>query len=252
MIKVLIGLSDQQLISNIALQITVSAKMCQLSVYHLRIVLFLVTSNSCSYAFAVRILHDQLRRRYYLALLRAMLVTTSATLLLVQVAFAINSELIRADDVAQLALPAMCKPVSRDPYRGLINFTNMVMLPLVFSTNTIWILVPSLFLSNIVAATARIGKGLLNYGVLARLWYSPALDTTLHISGLYFSAYLVWLSTVYIWQLARIAQALGGSKLPDFVEDARESDWGFGQILPLVLLLLPILNAIQTFAGKSL
>lgn len=45
-----------------------------------------------------------------------------------------------------------------------------------------------------------------------------------------------------------ISQAFGKPDVP--LKDSGEKDWSFGQLLPLLLLLLPLVSSIEIFRGK--
>ena len=47
-----------------------------------------------------------------------------------------------------------------------------------------------------------------------------------------------------------LSQAFGSPSVP--LADTREKDWSFGQLLPLLLLLLPLVSAVEIFRGKTL
>jgi hypothetical protein len=169
-VKLLIGLSDQQLITTLALQITVALKMCELTSYHLNIVLYIVTSTICCYSFVVNILQEHLRRRSYLAILRAALVGLSAIILFAQYVF---SQVYRPSHPDGLALPIMChssRHARGNAIEGFATFLMIALLPLSMSILAMKNLRPSLYFLDIPAGAFWVLNRLFDTDVVETAW----------------------------------------------------------------------------------
>lgn len=230
--KYLLGLSDQQLLATLALQLVSVIKLCELSRYHLVILTSMASSGSASYSISVAVLQEEVRRRRALATARAVLTVLSGLIFAAQMAIVI----VGASEV-QSAQAFVCLQRSAFAPQNEVNlvfYGLYIAVPiLLFTTSTVTALVPA-------------------------LWpFGDETSDVLHSvnepkEGFSLTILLTWVaSSVSIWKLCNIAQALGGSTELKLVEGTRETDWTFGQILPVVMLLSPVTAAIQALLGRS-
>jgi hypothetical protein len=191
----------------------------------------MASSGYASYSISVAVLQEEVRRRRALAIARAILAVLSGLLFAVQVAIVI----VGASEVQSAHAFCLQRSGSLPHYWvGLLIYELFVATYILLVTGSaVTLLVPA-------------------------LWpFGDETSQLLHMmneptEGVSLTILFTWAeSSLSIWKLCDYAKALGGSTELKMMEGTSETDWSFGQILPLVMLLSPVMAAVQALLGMS-
>jgi hypothetical protein len=219
--KLLLSLGDQQIITGIAIQCVGLAKMEFLDPYHFFIVWMLSLLSTSTHLSTLLALVNDFKRDWMLRWLRQILMLVNLVLSSVSGIFVLKSVLKNLKPT----LPIACA----------------------------WVLPSGPAASNaavsVVGTVAVTAGNCIVFGLA--VWF-------LHIENRKWIKYIQSLgycvlvagavgATVRVLQ---ISQAFGHPSVT--LADTQEEDWSFGQILPILLLLLPLLSAVELIRGTPI
>lgn len=228
----LINISDQQLIMSTALQVTMLVKLCNLSTYHLGVITAINGMSLPCYSSAVIAVgfDSKLRRQPKLSLIRAITFIVTISAAIAQLIYFVNSSDLSGTkelDLAPIAWPAICfsrvEPFMPVPIKlAIAGAVSMAIAQFCIST---------------FAALVGIDRNILPSPLRG---FDSRLQILLNTD--------VVLSCITMTFLN--AQAFGSVPSGVIEPGARESDWGFGQVLPLLLLLLPVFGVFSDYKDE--
>lgn len=221
--KNLLAFSDQQLITAIGVQVSAYIKICTISLYHFRIVACLGLLSTVTHFLTLVVLREYFLKRPFLRTLRIVFMVINFILI-------VNTIIIYLGynhSTLSLTSLAMCyyRPHGRAP--------------------ALDVLAPAFFASLGVFVS-------LGWGIFAMI-----MRTMSSVAGFFTVWVMVPVYVVTVLVITPIglsgAQAIvsrSGTTLVPIASGSSEKDWGFGQILPLLLMLLPVLSALEILSGE--
>jgi hypothetical protein len=216
--KLLLSLSDQQVITGIGIQSVGLAKMKTMVPYHFFIIWMLSLLSTATHIGTLLALVNDFKRDWVLRWLRQFFMFVNLVLSVISGIFILMATM---KDLKQ-TLPIACVWV-------------------VSSTGA-----PSNAGISIAGTIAVISGQCIFFGV--GVWYLHIRErrwiTLIQIVGL---LVMVAIGATAAVRVILISQAFGTPSLP--LADTGEKDWSFGQLLPLLLLLLPLVSAVEIMRG---
>jgi hypothetical protein len=217
--KLLLSLSDQQVITGIGIQSVGLAKMRSLVPYHFFIIWMLSLLSTATHIGTLLALVNDFKRDWVLRWLRQFFMFVNLVLSCVSGVFV----LMAAMKDLKPTLPIAC-------------------VWQVSSTGA-----PSNAGISIAGTIAVIAGQCIFFAV--GVWYLHIKErqwvTLIQTVGL---VVLVAIGAGAAIRVVLLSQAFGKPSLP--LADTGEKDWSFGQLLPLLLLLLPLVSAVEIMRGK--
>jgi hypothetical protein len=217
--KLLLSLSDQQVLTGIGIQCVGLAKMKSMVSYHFFIIWMLSLLSTCTHIGTLLALVNDFKRDWVLRWLRQFLIFVNLCLSVVSGVFIL---LATMRDLRS-TLPIAC----------------------------VWEIQSTGAPSNAgisIAGTIAVMAGQVVFFVLA-VWYLHVKERrwlkAVQCVGL---LALTAIGTGAAVRVMLLSQAFGTPSVP--LDDSGEKDWSFGQLLPLLLLLLPLVSAIEIMRGK--
>ena len=219
--KLLLSFSDQQIITGIGIQSVALAKMKSMVPYHFFIVWMLSLLSTATHIGTLLALVNDFKRDWVLRWLRQFFMFVNLALSMVSGIFILES--VMKD--LQPTLPIAC----------------------------VWEVQPHSAASNAgisVTGTIAVMAGNLIFFALG-VWYFHVKDPKwLKIVQIVGLLVLIAIGAGAAIRVMLLSQAFGSPSVK--LADTGEKDWSFGQLLPLLLLLLPLVSAIEIIRGKSL
>jgi hypothetical protein len=216
--KLLLSLSDQQVITGIGIQSVGLAKMKTMVPYHFFIIWMLSLLSTATHIGTLLALVNDFKRDWVLRWLRQFFMFVNLVLSVISGIFILMATM---KDLKQ-TLPIACVWV-------------------VSSTGA-----PSNAGISIAGTIAVISGQCIFFGV--GVWYLHIRErrwiTLIQTVGL---LVMVAIGTTAAVRVILLSQAFGRPSLP--LADTGEKDWSFGQLLPLLLLLLPLVSAVEIMRG---
>lgn len=216
LLSLLIGLADQQAIIAVAILIPPMQDFKAISAYHFNIIASLAWFASVTHAITLSTMTDWMAESMFLLCLRVIIFVAMLTMYLWS---QVNARDYRRNDPlevkgARAACPAYCS--LGDEIDGF------------------WIFI-------------RVGTCFAGFLLVVCKWYSMS-------SKFKFILYIwllmgVFISVMDFINLRQVWQYSALDASPEFMD---EDSWGFGQIVPVILLILPFLAAVQSFVCTSL
>ncbi|PMD57438.1 uncharacterized protein K444DRAFT_632533 [Hyaloscypha bicolor E] len=217
--KLLLSLSDQQVITGIGIQSVGLAKMRTMVPYHFFIIWMLSLLSTATHIGTLLALVNDFKRDWVLRWLRQFFMFVNLVLSVISGIFILMATM---KDLKQ-TLPIACVWV-------------------VSSTGA-----PSNAGISIAGTIAVISGQCIFFGV--GVWYLHIRErrwiTLIQIVGL---LVMVAIGATAAVRVILLSQAFGTPSLP--LSDTGEKDWSFGQLLPLLLLLLPLVSAVEIMRGE--
>jgi hypothetical protein len=218
--KLLLSFSDQQIITGIGIQSVALAKMQSMVPYHFFIVWMLSLLSTATHIGTILALVNDFKRDWVLRWLRQFFMFVNLALSMVSGIFIL--ETVMKD--LQPTLPIAC----------------------------VWDVQPHSAASNagisVVGTIAVMAGNLLFFA--SGVWYfhvsNPKWLKIVQIVGL---LVLIGIGAGAAIRVILLSQAFGTPSVK--LADTSEKDWSFGQLLPLLLLLLPLVSAVEIIRGKS-
>ena len=245
--RFLLGMADQQLITGTACLVVGYIK-CDITVYHFTIVTDLAWFSSCTHLSAIPFISRYLREYSAARFWRVVVMLVMYVLLM-------TSSVLESNDIwyDSLALPARCL---FEATSGSITYPISIFW-LVFNfslttwayATTITPLFPSVFLPlkngwNVLLKRAKLlmkSKGS-KTNKHAKRWIKALTNGDL--LGFYFN--LFWFA-FSLWGV--LDDRDRGEPYMSSSDVGSQSSWGFGQLVPMFLISLPILTAFEIFYG---
>ena len=216
--KLLLSLSDQQIITGIGIQSVGLAKMKTMVPYHFFIIWMLSLLSTATHIGTLLALVNDFKRDWVLRWLRQFFMFVNLVLSVISGIFILMATM---KDLKQ-TLPIACVWV-------------------VSSTGA-----PSNAGISIAGTIAVISGQCIFFGV--GVWYLHIRErrwiTLIQTVGL---LVMVAIGATAAVRVILLSQAFGRPSLP--LADTEEKDWSFGQLLPLLLLLLPLVSAVEIMRG---
>jgi hypothetical protein len=216
--KLLLSLSDQQVITGIGIQSVGLAKMKTMVPYHFFIIWMLSLLSTATHIGTLLALVNDFKRDWVLRWLRQFFMFVNLVLSVISGIFILMATM---KDLKQ-TLPIACVWV-------------------VSSTGA-----PSNAGISIAGTIAVISGQCIFFGV--GVWYLHIRErrwiTLIQTVGL---LVMVAIGATAAVRVILLSQAFGRPSLP--LADTGEKDWSFGQLLPLLLLLLPLVSAVEIMRG---
>ncbi|KAG0650025.1 hypothetical protein D0Z07_3713 [Hyphodiscus hymeniophilus] len=217
--KLLLSFSDQQIITGIGIQCVALAKMESMIPYHFFIVWMLSLLSTATHISSILALVNDFKRDWVLRWLRQFFMFVNLILSMASGIFIL--ETVMKD--LQPTLPIAC----------------------------VWEVEPHSAASNAgvsIAGTIAVMAGQAIFFALG-VWYfhvqNPQWLRIVQISGL---VVLIALGLGATIRVILLSQAFGSPSVK--LKDTAEKDWSFGQLLPLLLLLLPVVSAVEIMRGE--
>jgi len=218
--KLLMSLSDQQLLTGLGIQSVGLAKMHSMVPYHFFIIWMLSLLATATHLATLLALVQDFKRDWVLRWLRQLLMFTSMALSVVMGVFVLKSVMQNLEPT----LPISC--VWDTPSRGAAGnaAVSVAGTIAVIAASAILFIISTWYLHN--RNNQKWLKSIQVVGLLA-----------LTAMGVGAAVRVVLLS-----------QAFGTPNVK--ISDAGEKEWSFGQLLPLLLLLLPVVSSIELYRGE--
>ena len=278
--SVVLGYADQQIATGIAILVAAFIKMHDISVYHLNVAIYLAWMSSNTHISAVSLLQAEFRssgRPKW----RALRIVGMGTIGLMTLAMLIPTtsfyweELANASVPFPAGVPAICFLRSR--YQGGFNgdsvwsFTILAVSliwkgMLLFNTShdflkhkvrrfllriiSSWLdfilsrrrrLRHASYLLTLVKKTALTLMFKIILALYVALWLLLELSESFAISLWMCTIGLAWGSTHILLHRSYITKAIRN----------KENEWGFGQILPVMLLVVPVIGCMEILSGTN-
>ena len=261
--RLILSLADQQLISGLSLLVTGYIKQSQnLLGIHFTLIVYLGCLSSSSHLAAVLTLRKYFDNHYTIAVLRVRLILLFALALFVSLA------LTRSFHPFFIPIDYILAPIARLIPAKAYQF--LVSLPIVylfwtavlellpgtrikiihFIHSKIWLKLPkpnlphSLYRLRLAASTKR----RVGHTSGSCIWYCLFLSPfSIFVIQVLFAALSLGLSLAQ--KFARSPREPAGLRKRCDLNSSEENAWGFGQILAMLLLLLPLLSAFETYVG---
>jgi len=217
--KLLLSFSDQQIITGIGLQSVGLAKMETMIPYHFFLIWMLSSISTATHSAALLALYHDFKRDWVLRWLREFLMFVNLALSCVSGVFVLKD--ITKQISPTLAIACVWQETATTPRNDM---------------------------TRSLAGTIAVIVGQCVVYAMA-VWYLHSksqrwLQITRAVSFVVLTAIGVG-ATVRVISLS---QAFGKPSVP--LSDNGEKDWSFGQLLGLLLLLLPLMSAIEIYRGK--
>lgn len=220
--KLLLSFSDQQILTGIGIQSVALAKINVMIPYHFFLIWMLSSISTATHSAALLALFNDFKRDWILRWLRQFLMFVNLLLSIVMGVYVLK------DVTTNLAGTLAIQCVWTDGAEAAPTSRKDTVLSIV---GTIGVMVGN----AIVFAMA--------------VWYlHSGTQAWLRIMRI---ISLIFLAVIGIGAAVRVillSQAFGHPSVN--LSDSAEKDWSFGQLLPLLLLLLPIMSAIEIFRGE--
>ncbi|KAF2706587.1 hypothetical protein K504DRAFT_411904 [Pleomassaria siparia CBS 279.74] len=221
--KLLLGFSDQQIVTGIGIQSVALAKMKSMVAYHFFIVWLLSLLSTATNLSTLLALVNDFKRDWVLRWLRQMLMLINLALGVISGIFILQSVMKNLEP----RLPIGC--VWEVPSRGASSNAAIS----VFGT---------------IAVIA--GNGIT---FIAATWYLhnrefPKWIKSVQVVGLIFLVASGIGATV---RVIMVSQAFGSPPESVRLVGSSEGDWGFGQLLTLLLLVLPLISTVEIMRGET-
>ena len=217
--KLLLSLSDQQVITGIGIQCVGLAKMQTMVPYHFFIIWMLSLLSTATHIGTLLALVNDFKRDWVLRWLRQFFMFVNLLLSIVSGIFVLMTVM----KSLPATLPISC--VWQVPSRGHASNAGIS-----------------------IAGTIAVMVGQLLFFMIG-VWYlhvkNRAWLKAIQLVGLLALAALGVGAAV---RVVLLSQAFGKASVP--LADTGEKDWSFGQLLPLLLLLLPLMSAVEIMRGK--
>lgn len=232
--QLILGLSDQQLLTGIAILIVGFTESCTISSFHFWVVFDLAWFSSVTHLVSLRTLQDYLSDHHRFRDLRVFLMLANYAMLLVAAILT-----FRNYDQRTHNCPVRC---AFDHIRKRPNFpvsgtylAQMILLTI----GLIWALVP-LYLKK---STSKMRKRLLE-GPSGDVEAQPSTPKKIMLMIGAPPSFIVWTLLAIMW-------GLGVARLKKDRQWTRgeENRWGFGQVLPILLLVLPFFTVVEVLQG---
>ena len=241
--RLILGLSDQQLVTGFSILMIGFVKIMQLSIYHFFLVISLAMFSCSAHLASVLSLRRYFQNRPKMAKIRFVVMLTFACALMVALLAAGAPFSIRYSD---LQCPAICLFQGSWAKRGTVNKVIGVAL-LVLLIFSYWValsyMLPNVFLTKwlFTKPLESIERALRIYQLHERfMHWRPRIPSIVVSQG----AQLLWWMIIFALS---VVLRLQGSKTVDGSENA----WGFGQLLAVFLITLPFLSAAEMYYGES-
>lgn len=223
--KNLLALSDTQLVTGLAIQFSAMIKHCELSVYHFRIAIILAFLTSITTLLTLVALRDYFVKNKWINLPRVIIMIGNLAMLGYTTFITYSYGLSGLDLTSSLAcwFKGGQAPLNKATFRGKWA----ILLCGALGGHGAVILAMYILHDEKHEALKRVGA-------VFRTWI---LAPGYAIYGLYMA----------LTELLQTA-ALG---TPPVLMDGDEKEWGFGQLLPLMLIALPIFAGYESFWGES-
>ncbi|RDW66469.1 hypothetical protein BP6252_10104 [Coleophoma cylindrospora] len=218
--KLLLSFSDQQIITGIGLQSIGLAKADSMVSYHFFIIWMLASISTATHSAALLALFNDFKRDWVLRWLRHFLMFVNLVLSLVYAVF------ILKDVTGQLAptLAVQCVWSSNSQTESRSNMTLSVV-------GTIAVMVGQCLVFALAVWYLHSGS---------QKWLQPLRVLSMII--------LMIIGIGATIRVIFISQAFGTPSVA--LSDDGEKAWNFGQLLALLLLLLPLISAVEIFRGE--
>lgn len=276
--SVVLGYADQQIATGIAILMAAFIKMQDISVYHLHVVIYLAWMSSNTHISAVSLLQAEFRNSKR-PKWRALRIFGMSAIGIMTIAMLVPTTSIYWDELANTlspysaGSPAICfwriryqSGFSGDSiwsftvmtvsllWKGLLlfntshKFVKFTVRRVVLGTISKWLDFVlarrgrSRRAPNLLTQAKKMGMTLI-FKVLLALYV--ALWLLLELSGSFVIS--LWMCAIGLaWGSTRIL--LHRSYISEVVLK-KENEWGFGQILPIMLLVVPVLGCMETLSG---
>lgn len=267
--KAILHLSDTHIVTGLAILTAGFIQSCRLSVYHFHVVIYLAWLASSTHMTTLTMLRSYLR--HHRPVLRWRVIAMTAMFVMLVAALALTASRVWPDrdgfeDILYFDSPVRCaweheymRSWSSDALFSICLVTAgfLARLSKLFvSTSEIFRLWlrdrPSSWLKRRFDTAERYAR---SSNTVATRFYWKSLAT--FILGIYVEARslydlyesllseLIWLSFSLLWGTTKIFAWRMNAPVRQY-----ENDWGFGQLVPLLLLLLPMVAVPDLYAGK--
>ncbi|MCJ1288250.1 hypothetical protein MMC26_007605 [Xylographa opegraphella] len=252
--RFVLGLADVQLLTGTSMLLVAFLK-CDITTYHFSIITDLVWFSSSSHLTAMLILSDYLQEYHAARFWRVVLMGTMCLLLMVATILETNQ--LWYD---RLPVPVRCTFLTtagnmKGPIVGF-TFLTFILLVYGYSTTVLPLFSPindlieakSKRFENWMKASRKPSQG---KSAMARLLYTIIKLTFKYVY--YYFQYVNFLFDLIFYGLGvwfLFDDIAAGQLYMDSSSGGTQS-WGFGQLMPMFLLSLPILTILEIFWGKS-
>lgn len=216
--KLLLSLSDQQVLTGIGIQCVGLAKMKSMVSYHFFIIWMLSLLSTCTHIGTLLALVNDFKRDWVLRWLRQFLIFVNLCLSVVSGVFILLAVMRDLKSTLPIACVWQIQSTGAPSNAGIS-----------------------------IAGTIAVIAGQVIFFVLA-IWYLHVKERrwikAVQLAG------LLALTAIGVGAAVRVillSQAFGTPSVP--LNDMGEKDWSFGQLLPLLLLLLPLVSAVEIMRG---
>ena len=220
--KLLLGFSDQQIVTGIGIQLVGFAKICSYSIYHARIIGGLSILSTLTHLLALYVLQDYFLRNPIVARFRIPLLVVNGLLIIP------TTPILWISSTVSYSAPGACAyaslPIPGEAYENTAHVVILICVALWF------VLLVGLAITSL---SRRLNDCLRASRLLIRLW---------PLSLIFF---VISVFVVCVILLSR-TQVFGSASITII---GNEKEWGFGQLLPVLVLALPFLNIVELFSG---
>ncbi|KAF2838959.1 hypothetical protein M501DRAFT_848474 [Patellaria atrata CBS 101060] len=220
--KLLLSFSDQQIITGIGIQSVALSKMQYMVPYHFFMVWMLSILSTATHISTLLALVNDFKRDWVLRWLRQFLMFVNLVLSIVSGVFVLLSTTKDLKDTLPIACVWEVPYPKFQPRNAAIS----------------------------IAGTMAVMAGNCIFFVLA-VWYLHSRGQRwlrfVQIAGL---LVLIAIGAGAAIRVLLISQAFGNPPSDLKFKDQAEKDWSFGQLLPLLLLLLPVVSALEITRGE--
>jgi hypothetical protein len=257
--RLILGFSDQQLVTGISIIVIGYIELCAISTYHFYVIQTLAMFSCSAHLASVTSLRRYFQYHRTVARLRILLMLLFAVLLstaLLMIGISLRKGRSPVSDSSSLPAsqcPMLC---SLEVHDGLTidRITGIAMILLLLCSYwsalayvfpdanvvfTMWLLTrPLITIEAILQAIpgGRYGYQFHERFMHSRLWF-PSLNVT-------FVCQTIWWMVSFAFSI--VIRAIVRPQ-----QNASGGDWSFGQILALLMMALPFLGAIEVFFGNS-
>jgi hypothetical protein len=248
--RLILGFSDQQLVTGMAVLMIGLGTIGQISTYHFYVIESLAMFSCGCHLASVITLRRYFQEHPFLALLRVGAMFTFAIMLSISIIYAGTVFLLIFGTSVQC--PLRCTIINQALVGRIINVLITIVLiwayyaalVYVFPNGTIffqtWLVTKPIILLEFILQAISGGRYGYQFHERFRHWNAPITAI-----GLTFTLQLIWSLVAFggaITVRAEGERYLSGS----------ENQWSFGQILAVFLIVLPFLSAAEVFIGKAL
>lgn len=217
--KLLLSFSDQQIITGIGIQSVGLAKLETMVPYHFFLIWMLSSISTATHSASLLALFNDFKRDWVLRWLRQGLMFVNLLLSLVY------GVLVLQDIVTKVYPTLAIGCVWHDPQQGKRDDTT---------------------LSIVGTIAVMVGNALV---FAMAVWYlHSGTARWLKVARAVSLAALFAIGVGAAIRIIMLSQAFGTPGVT--LADGQEKDWSFGQLLPLLLLLLPLMSAVEIFRGE--